>query len=113
MITLAYCGIKCQDCPAFIATKKNNFDMKIEIAEKWSTQEYPLSPDDVECHGCTSTIRNMMSFCEDCDIRDCAIDKHLDNCAYCNDFTCTKLDKVYKQTPQAKDNLIEIRKSRI
>ncbi|MCF7886496.1 MAG: DUF3795 domain-containing protein, partial [Candidatus Marinimicrobia bacterium] len=42
MVSLAYCGIKCQDCPAFIATKDKDQKEKIRIAKEWSTEEYPL-----------------------------------------------------------------------
>ncbi|MCF7740672.1 MAG: DUF3795 domain-containing protein [Candidatus Marinimicrobia bacterium] len=111
MVSSSYCGIKCRDCPAFIATKQNNFDKKNEVAGEWSTNDYPLSPNDVECHGCTSTTRNIMSFCEDCNIRYCAIDKSLENCAFCDNFPCNKLSKVYKQNPQAKENLMKIRRA--
>jgi hypothetical protein len=50
MLSLAYCGIKCPGCPAFIATRVNNFDRKIEMSKNWSTEEYPLIPEEVEWH---------------------------------------------------------------
>jgi len=111
MVSLAYCGIKCQDCPAFIATKAKDLTKRKRIAKEWSTKEYPLTYENVECHGCTSTIRTVMAFCEDCEIRECARSKKLDNCSLCTDFPCQNLEKVYKKNPEAKMNLLNLRKT--
>ena len=49
MASLSYYGIKCQKCPAFIATKKGDLDIKKETASNWSTEDYRLETEDVEC----------------------------------------------------------------
>jgi hypothetical protein len=58
----------------------------------------------------TGTIRTVITFCKACDVRHYPVEKHLDNCVYCNAFPCNKLDKLNEQTPEAKNNLIKIKK---
>jgi hypothetical protein len=48
MLSLACWVIKWPGCPAFIATRENNFDRKIEMSKNWFTEEYPLIPEEVE-----------------------------------------------------------------
>lgn len=107
---IAYCGIKCHECPAFLATVNNDLEEKRKISETWSTEEYPLKPEDVECYGCTST-KKILSFCGDCDIRECGIKQKVETCATCKDYTCDKLNKVFDRNPEAKNTLDMIKNS--
>ncbi len=47
--------------------------------------------------------------CSYCEIRQCAIEKEIENCAYCNEYTCDNLTNLFKIDPSAKVRLDEIR----
>ncbi len=107
---IAFCGLVCTDCPIFIATQNNDENEKKKIAERWSTKEYPLSPENMFCDGCLPVGKRTMSFCQDCDVRRCGFERNVENCAHCADYPCAKLDRVLAMGPQAKATLEEIRK---
>jgi len=46
-----------------------------------------------------------------CEIRTCATEKAVKNCAHCENCICEKLRKFFDMAPQAKESLEEIRKS--
>ena len=35
---VAYCGLVCNECPAYEATQKNDNDARAKVAEEWSKQ---------------------------------------------------------------------------
>ncbi|MGF7059132.1 DUF3795 domain-containing protein [Brassicibacter mesophilus] len=106
---VAYCGLVCDDCPAFIATKNNDLAQKEKLSEEWSSPQYKVSPEDINCTGCHSDSNVVFKFCRECEIRICGIGKGKNNCAYCNEYPCTKLDIPFKNSPQNKETLDQIR----
>jgi len=85
--------------------------MRIEIArqiKKHYGQE--CKPEDVaDCDGCRA--EDVRLFCGgDCQIRKCAKDKGLENCAYCGEYVCERLGKFFALDPGAKKRLDEIRR---
>ena len=106
----AFCGIICNNCPAFIATVNDDIEHKKEIADSWSSDDKLLEPEDVECEGCIVGDYKLMKLCNNCDIRPCVLEKNIKNCAYCYDYPCERLDKIFKLSPQPKETLEEIRK---
>lgn len=108
---IAYCGIKCHECDVYNATVNDNMDEKKRISQNWSTVEYPLKPQDIQCYGCTTADEKIMSFCRECDIRECGINLEVDNCGVCGKYPCDKLDKVFSKSPDSKEVLDEIRSS--
>jgi hypothetical protein len=109
---IAFCGLSCTDCAAFIATQKNNDNERKRVAELWSKlYRAGTESGDINCDGCLSEGRRLWVRCSDCPIRKCGLEKHIKNCAYCDDYACEKLDKFFDMTPVAKSNLEKIRKS--
>ena len=106
---IAYCGINCAVCPAFITTLENDDAKRKKVASEWNSEQYPLKPDDINCDGCIPPNKSLMVFCHDCTIRSCAIERDLENCAYCDDYPCKKLEKIWKMIDSAKETLDEIR----
>ena len=50
---IAYCGVVCNDCPAYIATQANDEKMAKKTAEEWSkAYNADIKVDDVWCDGC-------------------------------------------------------------
>ena len=111
---IAMCGLICDDCIAFLATKKDDDTLRAEVVELWSTDEDPLRLEDVDCDGCLAGKR-LHSFCRVCEARECGLQRNIENCAYCNEFPCGKLEKLWSsfQTvsgEEAKANLVEKRR---
>jgi hypothetical protein len=109
---IAYCGLICTDCLAYIATQADDDKQRKEVAEKW-TKEYKhdFKPEDINCDGCLSETGKVFNYCTVCEVRKCGREKHVINCAYCGDYICEKLGKFFKMVPMIKANLEEIRKS--
>lgn len=95
---IAFCGICCSDCPAYRATINDDDTMRKQIAEKWTSDNFPITERDVNCHGCPVTDRKMMAFVGACKVRACALDKGVEDCAHCDDYGCAILRKVWEQT---------------
>lgn len=53
-----------------------------------------------------------MTLCKDCDVRQCGLEKKLENCACCGEYPCEKLDRVLDKSPRARATLDGIRKCR-
>ena len=112
---IAYCGLICSECPAFIATQKNDYEEKIKVAKMWSEMykseiKPEIKPEDINCDGCLAATTKY-AYCSICEMRKCASEKNLKNCAYCDDYPCNKLSEFFKVAPEAKNTLEEIRKS--
>lgn len=52
MEEISYCGIKCNECPVYIATEKNDDVMRINLARDYSTEKCSFTKDDINCKGC-------------------------------------------------------------
>jgi hypothetical protein len=107
---IAMCGLVCTECPAFVATQSDNNAKRKEVAEAWSSEKHQFTPEEINCDGCLSTDGRLLSFCNECDIRNCAFEKEVANCAHCSEYACETLDKMFDQTSKARKNLDEIRK---
>jgi hypothetical protein len=111
---VSYCGIICQGCPVYWATREKNPEkrrkMRAEIARICSEQyEVRVDSEEVnDCDGCKADKR-LFSGCVKCEIRDCARQKALSNCAHCSDYPCEKLTVFFSTDPQAKIILDVIR----
>jgi len=109
---IAYCGIQCTDCRAFIATQRNDSKLKEEVAKAWSTKKETLKTEDINCDGCLATGRRLFKFCGTCRVRRCGQEKGVENCAYCREFPCEKLTGFWKgfRLTKPKATLERIRK---
>ena len=71
-----------------------------------------FKPEDINCDGCLSEGSRLSGYCRNlCQVRPCARDRGVENCAYCDDYACEKLSDFLAQVPQAKATLERIRKS--
>jgi hypothetical protein len=108
---IAYCGLICNECPAFIATREGDIDKKRELAREWSNNSYQLSAGDINCHGCIGEEKQTFRFCRECPIRQCAIKKKVANCAYCTEYPCDVVRKPFIMSPENKELLDGLRKN--
>jgi len=109
---IAFCGLICTECGAFLATQKNDDEERKKVAEMWS-KEYKaeIKPEDINCDGCLSENGRLFNYCKVCEIRKCAQEKRVENCAHCDDYTCQKLSNFLNEAPDAKTTLEEIREN--
>ncbi len=107
---IAFCGLVCSDCGAFIATKNNDDEKRAEVAKMWSKQyKSDIKPEDINCEGCRSDGGRVFNYCMVCEIRKCGKEKGVVNCAYCDDYACDKLEGFFKMVPDSKKRLDDIR----
>lgn len=108
---LAYCGIDCSKCDAYIATQKNDDTLRAETAKKWSEAfKIEMKPESINCDGCPSNSKRLISHCAVCEIRKCAREKKVKTCASCPEYSCEKLDKFLSQNSEARKTLESLRK---
>lgn len=107
---IAYCGLDCLQCKAYKATQAGDMPALAKVAKAWSVSgEVPFTTEDMLCDGCTPESERIFSWCAQCPIQVCAMDRGLENCAHCEDYGCDNLKERFKASPQAKKNLEEIR----
>ena len=108
---IAYCGLDCGKCRAFIATQAEDSGRKKEIAKEWTKGlNVEFKPEDINCNGCTSDT--ISGWCTKiCKIRPCAEERKVKTCAHCNDYPCEKLKEFLSNEPDATKTLEEIRKT--
>jgi hypothetical protein len=85
--------------------------MRAEIAEKiHDIYKQELEAEDVtDCDGCLMQAGRLFSGCHKCEIRKCARGKSVENCAYCDEYACEGLEKLFATDPDAKRRLDQIR----
>lgn len=109
---IAFCGLDCKSCKAFIATEEDDDTKRKAVAEEWSKAfGHELSLEEINCNGCQNREGRHIDYCSICEIRKCGIAKGVENCALCIDYSCEKLRKFHEQAPDAKRNLEEIQKA--
>ena len=108
---IAYCGLTCTECPAYLATRTGDQAKAAEVAAMWS-RDYGIkvTPDDVWCDGCLVDGKKC-AHCAECEIRACAQEKAVANCAHCDEYACDTLGKFFAMVPPAKATLDGIRAS--
>ena len=112
---ISYCGLNCQGCPIYFMTRETDeikkekmvFDIISVCKEKYGI-EYSAA-DITDCDGCKSETGRIFKACANCKIRNCAIDKGIENCAYCEDYACDNLMELFKTDSSAKYRLDLIR----
>ncbi len=98
---LAYCGLNCSSCDAYLATQENNDAKREKTAQTWSKMyNADIKPEQINCNGCKSEGVKF-SHCDVCEIRQCCISNSVDNCAVCEKYICDTLSKFIKLAPEA------------
>ena len=105
---IAYCGLICTECPAYIATRQDDTNKLQALALEWYGEE-----DNAEfclCDGCTTGGRKN-NYCKECGVHLCAKDRGVVNCAHCDDYGCETLTTLFEHIPLGKETLDRIRAS--
>ena len=104
---IAYCGLNCEKCDAYIATKNNDNALREKTAKLWSELNNVLIlPEHINCDGCRVNGRKTI-FCDKlCPIRQCAMQKGVETCGECPEMEqCPKIAMVHANNTEAKNNL--------
>lgn len=105
---VSYCGLTCNSCPIYWATRETNPDKKKKIRTKIAeicNEHYHMNyscQDINDCDGCRSGTGVLFSGCMDCRIRNCAVFREVETCAHCPDYLCDKLKEHYQSDPTGK-----------
>ena len=87
MPELAYCGLNCEECPAYQATVASDTSHQIWLASEYSSPAQLYGPLDMVCFGCHSQ-RYVSRMCRTCEVRRCAMAQVEHTCAECGRFPC-------------------------
>jgi len=110
---VAFCGIVCTECPAYIATQADDLAGKEAVAAQWR-EEFD-SPDIdaayVTCDGCLAFDGRLGGHCGECEVRACGVARGVANCAHCSDYGCETLESFFDFAPSVRATLDEIRRA--
>lgn len=105
--SIAYCGLDCESCEAYIATVNDDDGLRRRIAGQWSELNgVDITPEMINCLGCRADGVKT-PYCESlCEIRKCAMGKGFETCGSCGEMgSCRKLSMVFDNSEDARKNL--------
>ena len=104
---IAYCGLDCERCDAYLATIHDDQALREKTAKLWSQlNQTPILPEHINCLGCREDGVKTV-FCERlCGIRQCALKKGVETCGDCQNLeTCQTVGAITANNPEARENL--------
>ncbi len=102
MSMIAYCGLDCEACAAYIAYRTDDQALREETARQWGEEHgIEIDPDMVNCTGCMGT-GIQISHCDECRIRSCAMEREVVTCGHCADYPCETVAMIVDHVPEAK-----------
>ena len=104
---IAYCGLDCEKCNAYLATVRDDRELREETAKLWSELNgAEITPDMIHCEGCRADGVKT-PYCESlCPIRQCALGRNVETCGQCDEMEkCGKVGAVIGNNPEARGNL--------
>jgi hypothetical protein len=108
---IAYCGLVCTDCAAYVATQLGDRAALERVAAKWR-EEYNapgMTAESIRCDGCLGSDGHKCGHCSECDVRACAMARAVANCAHCPDYGCQTIEGFLSFVPDARARLDGIR----
>lgn len=110
---IAYCGLVCSECDAYVATQAGDVDALTRLAQQ-ARDEYGVEDATAEttmCDGCLGTGGRSIGYCSICDIRACGVERRVANCGCCPDYACEKLEGFLAEVASARTVLDDVRAS--
>lgn len=104
---IAYCGLDCEQCDAYLATVHDDQTLREKTAKVWAgLNGTPILPEHINCEGCrVDGIKTV--YCDSlCAIRRCALKKEVATCGCCPDLEkCQTVGVILSNDPSALKNL--------
>ena len=104
---IAYCGLDCEKCDAYLATINDDQALREKTAKLWSElNNVPILPEHINCQGCrVDGVKTV--YCDSlCGIRQCALKKGVTTCVDCPDMeNCQTVGMIISNNPEALKNL--------
>lgn len=104
---MAACGIDCAACPVYVATSRNDDQLRLRTASQWSTElNMEIKASELNCLGCRSDL--VYGHCQRCEIRTCDQVRAEENCSDCSAYPCDRLSKFLANAPRERARLDEL-----
>ena len=105
---VAYCGLDCAVCGAYLAHKNDDQALREKTAAEWTkAHNFNFTPEMINCSSCKGTGVHI-GHCSECPMRKCAIGKGVAHCGTCNEFeTCKTINDFMAQVPSVRENLVQ------
>lgn len=104
---IAYCGLDCEKCDAYLATVNDDNALREKTARLWSElNQVDITAEQINCEGCrTDGLKTV--YCDSlCEIRKCAVKKGMETCGSCPEMdTCRTVNMVIGNNKEALRNL--------
>lgn len=104
---IAYCGLDCRKCDAYLATVNDDQELREKTAKLWAELNHaPILPEHINCDGCRVDGRKTV-YCQSlCGIRQCALQREVTTCGDCQEMeTCPTVGALLSNNPDALKNL--------
>ena len=104
---IAYCGLDCEKCDAYLATIRDDQALREKTAKLWSEwNQVTILPEEIACEGCRVNGKKTVYCDKLCGIRKCALKKGFETCGDCPEMdTCQTVAMVISNNPDARKNL--------
>lgn len=104
---IAYCGLDCEKCDAYLATINDDQALREKTSKLWSAlNNAPILPEHINCEGCrVDGIKTV--YCDRfCAIRQCVLKRGVTTCGDCPDLgKCQTVGVIISNNPDALKNL--------
>ena len=110
---VAYCGLDCAKCDAYIATVNQDNALREKTAKLWAeANAAPITAEMINCLGCRGEGVKT-PYCDFmCEIRKCALEKGPGSCAHCAGMAdCETLKPVLDNSEEARKNLQKLNRA--
>ncbi len=112
---IAFCGVTCTDCPAYIATQAGDREAMEQVLAHWRADfNVPhITLEDVTCDGCLTEGGRLSGYCADfCKVRPCALARGVPNCAHCAEYPCANLQRLLEVCDDVEGFFAFVRRAR-
>lgn len=107
---IAFCGLDCDNCPAYLATQADDMEALASVAARWTEETgREVRAEEILCDGCESEGGRINTFCSVCAIRECARGRGHATCAHCEEYPCERLTGFPAFRAEGKSNLDRLR----
>jgi len=87
---ISRCGYRCDLCLAYAPNVEHHPENKQKLSDGWFNYfGFRIPPESILCQGCMEVNPKLID--QNCPVRPCVIEKGIDNCSYCKDYGCEKL----------------------